>query len=297
MNKCAQLLPGIALISGNRRALLSSLLAGAIFRRTKRQGDESLAPAVLQRSRRRRQALAWLLGVIASLGLVSAAADEASYRPDTQRDVEEVARLKANPVRGAELFSYCAPCHGTQANGLPEGWAPQITGQHPRYLTKELLDYRRSVRWDARMQPIAKGHALRGMQDIADVVSFLAAQAPMGDGTADNAPAGPEVKQFYRAQCSRCHGRSGSGDNLRIVPRIAGQDFAYLLRQMHDVVDGRRPNMRRQHFKALADLDVQELVRLARYVSHLSTNDESGSGELTTTDGMWPEVRMAAREW
>ncbi len=48
-----------------------------------------------------------------------------------------------------------------------------------------------------------------------------------------------------------------------------GRAFAYLLRQMHDLVDGRRPNMRAQHLKILDELDVKEPVSLARYISHL----------------------------
>lgn len=192
-------------------------------------------------------------------------------------------RLAPNPARGAEIFAYCAGCHAVPSNGLPSGWVPNIGGQHSRYLTKQLIDYRRSVRWDARMEPVAKGHGLRGPQDIADVVAYLASQ-PADWNVPDPRPeAATESSKFYRSHCAGCHGRAGQGNDTEYIPRIGGQDFAYLLRQMHDVVDGRRPNMRKGHFKALENLDVLQLVSLSCYVSHLGAGEgEASSSELIT---------------
>jgi len=297
---CADPRPNIRSVSDGWRAELSSLPAGVTVEPGRLQGlplDQKPVTRVIPQDRSAlRQVFVWIFRVIALAGFVCAAADAGSQGRDAKREVDEVLRLRANPARGAELFTLCAPCHGAQAHGLPAGWVPQIAGQHPRYLTKELVDYRRSVRWDARMQPIARGHALRDAQDIADVVAFIAAQIPDADSDADDAAVLPEVKGFYRSQCSRCHGGSGGGDDKRAVPRIAGQDFAYLLRQMHDVVDGRRPNMRRQHLQALEDLDVQDLVRLACYVSHLGANDgRTGTSELTTAVERWPRAFRSAR--
>ena len=209
----------------------------------------------------------------------------------TQSEVERVLRLKPNLLRGAEIFTYCAACHEDNAQGLPAGWVPVIAGQHPRYLVKQLLDYRHSVRWDPHMQPVAQGHVLRGLQDIADVVAFVAAtENPSHDTAAKPSTATTDAQHFYRVNCSHCHGPSGEGKDARGVPRLAGQDFAYLLRQMHDVVDGRRANMRATHYRALYDLDVQALMRLASYLAHLS-----GGGADAAASDLSAALRPDAR--
>ncbi len=115
---------------------------------------------------------AWMgFAAVAMLAAASAAAGQVSG--ELQREVNAVLRLPPNPAHGAEIFRYCAGCHTTSSNGLPEGWVPNIIGQHPRYLAKQLIDYRHSARADARMEPVAKGHGLRDSQDVADVVAFL----------------------------------------------------------------------------------------------------------------------------
>ncbi len=223
---------------------------------------------------------------LAAVALLLAASAVAADVGSLQSQVNEVLSLTPNVVHGAEIFRYCAGCHASPSNGLPEGWVPNITGQHPRYLAKQLIDYRHSIRWDVRMEPVAKGHGLRDSQDMADVVAFLAAQpadwSTSGDTAGEHTAARTEERRFYRGHCGSCHGLSGGGNNARSIPRIAGQDFAYLLRQMHDVVDGRRANMRAHHLRDLENLDVLQLVSLSRYIAHLGAgDDELDASELT----------------
>ncbi len=210
-----------------------------------------------------------------------------------QREVEGILRLKPNLARGAEIFTYCAACHEDNEQGLPAGWVPVIAGQHPRYLVKQLLDYRHGVRWDPHMEPVAQGHLLRGPQDIADIVAFVAATELQGHGAvATPFPVATDAQHLYSLNCSRCHGQSGEGRDARGIPRLAGQDFAYLLRQMHDVVDGRRPNMRATHYRALYELDVQALMRLASYLSHLSgAGADPAASDLSAALGADPGWR------
>jgi cytochrome c553 len=205
-----------------------------------------------------------------------------------QQEVAEVLRLAPDPARGAKIFSQCAGCHAAPTKSLPEGWVPDISGQHPRYLAKQLIDYRHSVRWDPRMEPVARGHGLRGTQDIADVVAYVSAQ-PQNRLTCSGQPTlATQSVGFYSSYCRSCHGSAGGGDNSRYVPRIGGQDFAYLLRQIHDVVDGRRPNMRKQHFKDLETLDVFQMVSLSCYISHLGEEaKEPSASELITLNLQW----------
>ncbi len=258
----------------------------------------------------RRDVLAgWALGVLAALVVTNAVAAGATEPEPAEAQIKHILRLNPNPAQGAEIFGYCAGCHGAQSEGLPAGWAPIIAGQHARYLVKQLIAYRSSQRWDPRMEPIAKGHGLRDDQDVADVVAYLAALE--GEwGRDSHSISSVEASGYYGSHCRSCHGKDGSGDDTHFVPRIGGQDFAYVLRQLHDVVDGRRPNMRRQHYAALASLDVRQLVNLSRFVATLgaaaedSVPTELNSGvrpalngrSLVVSHATEPEARFT-RDW
>jgi len=238
-----------------------------------------------------------LLAIAAAALAARATVAGPSSASASARELQAVMGLEPNLARGADIFVYCSSCHGKPVQALPEGWVPTIAGQNPRYLAKQLVDYRLSRRADPRMQSVATGHGLRSSQDIADVVAYLAAQPPEWGRESVRDPADDTEAAYYRRRCAGCHGSLGAGDNSRAIPRIAGQDFAYLLRQMHDVVDGRRPNMRTQHAYALAELDVIQLVGLARHIAHLdSRGGESGSPEVGAGAGHpTPRLMLAAQ--
>lgn len=68
---------------------------------------------------------------------------------------------------------------------------------------------------------------------------------------------------MYVSRCQWCHGGQGEGSDERFVPRVAGQQYEYLLRQLHDTVEGRRPNMRTQHLRLVQTADIADLEGLA----------------------------------
>ncbi len=209
-----------------------------------------------------------LVGAVSVITAPAAAAER--WVPATQ-EVTQLLKSPADPARGKELFVQCAGCHIASIQTLPKGWVPEILGQHPRYLAKELIDFSRGVRWDVRMQPIAREHARPGGQDVLDVVTYISRQSP--DRAGGGAPQTPVPARaagaYYSSSCSGCHGPTGEGEDAGFVPRLAGQDSAYLLRQLHDVVDGRRPNMRAQHLQLLTDRNARQLDGLAAYLSQL----------------------------
>ena len=191
-------------------------------------------------------------------------------------ELAEVTRRVPDPARGAGIFERCRVCHAPGAKALPSGWAPAIAGQHVRVLEKELIDYRHALRWDERMERIAGPHMLGSPQDIADVASYAASlpfERADSVGEGSNLAAG---RRHYQRSCERCHGARGEGSNLRGVPRLAGQRYDYLLRQLHDVVDGRRPNLEANHVRLLRPLERGDLEGLADYASRLSPGASDG---------------------
>ena len=209
---------------------------------------------------------ALLLGALTLSVIVAVAA---AGEPNARQDLENVLRATPNLKHGAQLFATCGQCHGGKTTGLLAEWVPEIASQHARVIAKQLVDYRHGKRWDDRMEHMAGEHTLPSTQDIADVAAY-AEQLPPRPAAARIPGESERVgKQLYEALCSTCHGLNAEGNGMRFVPRLAGQRNAYLLRQLHDVVDGRRPNMAAMHAAALRKLDVQQLAGLADYMSQL----------------------------
>lgn len=184
-----------------------------------------------------------------------------------RQELDQALRATPDEERGSELFQQCISCHGPRADGQTNGNTPRLAGQHFSVLVRQIIDFRHGKRWDFRMEEIANQHHLEGSQDIADVAHYISrlestAIPGTGDGNFTDKGAG-----IYSARCASCHGRNGDGDAAQAVPRLAGQHYDYLLRQMHDAVDGRRPTLSREHVKLLAKLDYEELQGLADYLS------------------------------
>ena len=183
---------------------------------------------------------------------------------------EYQAALRATPdtEHGAVLFAQCVSCHGPDGQGLPDGSTPRIAGQHFRVLVKQLVDFRYGKRWDFRMEQRANTH-LGAFQDIADVASYLSHQprkTKADEVGGDNLAHGANL---YQVNCASCHGGRGEGDDVGAVPMLAGQHPAYLLRQMYDSVDERRPALAQLHKKHIKPLDFEQLRAIANFLSRV----------------------------
>jgi cytochrome c553 len=200
---------------------------------------------------------------------VPAAPPAAAALAASDAQLQEVLALTPDRQRGASLFNICAACHGAHGEGNASGWPPEIAAQHPRVIVKELVDFRTDVRWYDPMERIAGRHVLHTSQDIADVAAYagaLPAALATAPGSAKWLARGA---QLYAERCQSCHGAHGEGSDERLVPRVAGQHYEYLLRQLDDCRAGRRPNMQSQHPQLLAGLDMEDLRGLADYMSRL----------------------------
>ncbi|HUN26884.1 MAG TPA: c-type cytochrome [Steroidobacteraceae bacterium] len=206
----------------------------------------------------------------AAAALAGAAAGGSSASPAPPLDLGQIERKVPNPARGRALYAVCADCHGRQGVGTVDGTVPAIAGQLVRVIRKQLVDFRSDRRWDIRMQAVAGRHGLATAQDVADVSAYVAnmrrpAITSVGDGQFVRLG-----ERLYGARCARCHGPGGAGSNARMIPRVAGQQYQYLLRQLHDALEGRRPNMAAAHARPLAQLEVSGLDGLADYISRLA---------------------------
>jgi cytochrome c553 len=202
---------------------------------------------------------------------------------NARRELLEALRARPNSDHGAELFRNCAICHGPAGGGTFDGGVARIGGQHFSVIAKQLVDYRHDRRWDIRMEHFADRHLLADAQAIADVASYvtrLSIEVPPGVGDGELIGRGTAV---YAQRCQYCHGRSAGGDEKAMIPRLAGQHYEYLMRQIYDGIDGRRPNFSAAHVRLFARLDRDDIVGLADYLSRLSSTPGANEGKVIAT--------------
>ena len=119
------------------------------------------------------------------------------------------------------------------------------------------------------MYAFALEENIGGRQAVADVTAYIATllMSPDPDrGRGDRLQAG---RQLYEGQCGSCHGMRGEGSNDRVIPRLQGQHYAYLVRQLQQINTGGirnvDPGMMAQ-VKLLGEADIEAV---SDYISRL----------------------------
>ncbi len=180
--------------------------------------------------------------------------------------------FQPNLKHGKYVYEICASCH------LPEGWGnhdggfPQLAGQHPRVLMRQLLDIRAGKRENPIMYPFVQPRTIGDYQSLADVVAYIST-LPMdpdhGKGPwRQGSPEYASGKALYEANCKVCHGRFAEGDDASYTPRLQGQHYAYLLRQAKEIRAGHR-TVNPRMTQVIGSLSLKQIERIMNYVSHI----------------------------
>jgi cytochrome c553 len=137
--------------------------------------------------------------------------------------------IEAGKARSAA----CVECHGPDGIS-PHPSTPHLAGQPEAYLAKQILDFRDP------MKP-AKGAILGGRREALmshqatglseeDAWNLAAWYASLPCGPAKPLPATKPPKTVVQT-CNNCHGEWGRS-TAPLIPHLAGQPEAYLIRQM-----------------------------------------------------------------
>lgn len=154
---------------------------------------------------------------------------------------------KTSVANGKTLYASCAACHGQRAEGNPALAAPALAGLQDWYLKSQLEAYALGRRGyaandtqGAQMRAMAK--TLPSAAERAAVAAYIAKLPPVAAPApkkTDRAALANGVTQF-NALCSSCHGSNGLGNQALGAPRLAGQNTAYLARQLAAFRNGQR---------------------------------------------------------
>ena len=131
----------------------------------------------------------------------------------------------------------CVACHGPGGNST-QALFPILAGQTARYLYLQLRDFQEGRRSDPAMSPMVKDLTRDEMRELAD---YFAAQKPSPQTFRSNA----EKVKLGRAKaeetlCTMCHLGGFAGQNE--IPRVAGQHYDYVVKQLRDFKEKRRTN-------------------------------------------------------
>ena len=171
---------------------------------------------------------------------------------------------------GQQKSVMCASCHGADGNS-PIAIYPKLAGQSANYIAKQLADFKSGDRVDPVMAGMA---AALSEQDMNDLAAYFAVQIPtsgQGEGSdiGHKLYFGGDANKGITA-CIACHGVKGKGMAQAGFPGLAGQNAAYLKKQIASFRDGSRGNdrnnMMRNIAMKLSDGDIDELVK---YMSSL----------------------------
>jgi cytochrome c553 len=171
---------------------------------------------------------------------------------------------------GARLYAPCVVCHQPSAGGSQDGSIPNLAGQQKRYLETQLGLFASGARVNAAMQ-LVTAH-LEGTEhaDIAALAGYLSAlrwnPTPV-TGSGEHLRVGQEL---YTHICAACHGADGTGQAGNRVPRISGQHYPYLRRQVEEAAQLHRDLAPPEMTSALRGMRESEKDALADYISRLA---------------------------
>lgn len=149
----------------------------------------------------------------------------------------QVAARAQDAAAGRRKAQACTPCHGPAGTSTDPGY-PILAGQSARYLYLQLRDFKEGRRSDPNMDPVVAGLS---REDMFDLAAHFAAQKPGDNGfTADPDKAARGRAKADETLCTMCHLGGFAGQNE--IPRVAGQHYRYVVKQLEDFRARRRSN-------------------------------------------------------
>jgi len=157
----------------------------------------------------------------------------------------------------AATVETCAACHGEDGVPVSEE-IPIIWGQQFYYLYVQLKDFQAGRRANDIMQPIAEAFDKDQMKALAQY--FADKPWPEVPAETPTADPGHVAALIDEGQCSACH-NTFMGDSR--LPRVAGQQFAYMYKTLLELRDNVRLNAAAMQalMRTYTDQDLEDLAR------------------------------------
>lgn len=174
--------------------------------------------------------------------------------------------------RGATLALNCTMCHGAQ--GLSASDAPNLAGQYPEVIIKQMRDYKTGQRKSPVMQALAENLTNQDINDLAAYYAYLPKARTAPTTYDERLPALVRVGDPLRniAPCISCH---GGVDQKLGAPWLEGMPKAYLVAQMLAFKDGsRRNDSLAQMRNMVLPMTEKEIDEVATFYARKSSDGE-----------------------
>lgn len=173
--------------------------------------------------------------------------------------------LAQDAAAGKEKAAVCGACHGPDGNSTDPQY-PIIAGQNARYIYLQLRDFKEGRRKDPLMSPMAANLAKKDMLDLA---AYYSAQKPTRENArGDSAKIDEGRKIADAALCPMCHLGGFSGQNE--IPRVAGQHFDYIKKQLLAFKNRTRTNDAGSMTAYMSNVTAEQIEALASYAASLN---------------------------
>jgi cytochrome c553 len=174
--------------------------------------------------------------------------------------------------RGASLaIQQCTMCHGAQ--GVSVADAPNLAGQYPEVIVKQMMDYKNGDRTSAIMQALAANLSDQDRDDIAGYYASLPKIRKTPLPYTDEVPALVRVGDPLRniAPCASCH---GGIDRKFGTPWLEGMPRQYLLDQLKAFASGTRRNDSHAQMRNMTrQMMSQEIDEVAEFYARYGEGD------------------------
>ena len=165
---------------------------------------------------------------------------------------------------GRKKAEACFGCHGPGGNPVLAQY-PMLAGQTARYIYLQLRDFKEGRRKEPQMEPFV---ADLSRQDLLDLAAFFGAQKPLASRfKADPARVARGKAKAGETLCTMCHLGNFIGQNE--IPRVAGQQYEYTVKQLRDFKNRVRTNDAGNMTAVARTLSDQDIEDLGHYLASL----------------------------
>jgi cytochrome c553 len=210
-----------------------------------------------------------IASLIPILLLLPMGANSADYELTREPEIDLALLVTPDIENGQRIFQICVQCHEDHACGTKDGTYPQLAGQHRSVIIKQIADIRAGNRDNPTMLPFTRKEFFESPYGFSDVAGYLASlpqSKEHGVGPGINLD---YAAKLYKKKCAGCHEDDGMGDDESYFPRIQGQHYEYLFRQMKWIHEGKRRNVYRGMVRKTRKMTVSDFDVVSDYVSRL----------------------------